>query len=139
MPVIVNLVRTEGWGLEAEVILEGQKLTVMDTFSPASQPAPPGQLENVQFVANEFTPQTWEEIFSGNPHRLKTLKQARGWRYEGYGEVIGVNPMRIDFGILTLQAGPHTHDERCVGEFVRLWIDRLDLYADLVGGGGGPA
>ncbi len=57
-------------------------------------------------------------------------KDTQGWKYEGYGEVVGVNPTVVDFGILTLSAGPPTHDKRCIGEFVRVLIDRLDLYGE---------
>lgn len=125
----VELLRTDGTGLEAEVVVNGEKLTVMDAFSPPLAPIGPGQLRNAEFCANVFTEQTWEDIFSGNPGNLKMLKHVHGWTYEGYGQITAINPTVIDFGVLTLETGPPTHDERCIGEFVRLVIDRLDLCA----------
>lgn len=125
--------RTEGYGLEADITLDGVPLTVMDAFSPPLAPLPPGPIEHARFSANEFSAQTWEEIFSGNPHGERSLKRIRGWSYWGYGLIIAVNPMVVDFGILQLEAGPRTHDERCVGASVRVLIDRLDLTVESLG------
>lgn len=50
-----------------------------------------------------------------------------GWTYLGYGQVIQVSPMIVDFGMVQLEVGPHTRDQRCVGEFVKIKIDRLSL------------
>ena len=37
--------------------------------------------------------------------------------------------MIVDFGLLQLEVGPRTRDQRCVGEFVKIKIDRLSLSA----------
>ena len=127
----VELIRTQGMGLEAEVVLNGQKLVVMDSFSPPLAPLNPGNLTDPHFSANEFSDQSWEEMFSGNPDRDKRLKHIDGWKYVGYGVIVSVNPTILDLGIIQLEAGPNTHDQRCIGEYIMVIIDRLDLYADV--------
>lgn len=126
----VELIRTEGVGLEAEILVNGQKLFVMDEFSPSDIPASPCELSNPQFGAIGFTNQSWEDMFSGNPDHDKRLKHIEGWKYEGYGEIVSVDPTIVDFGTLRLEAGPITHDQRCIGEHIMVIIDRLDLSAD---------
>jgi hypothetical protein len=36
----------------------------------------------------------------------------------------------VDFGIAQLEAGPSTHDDRCIGEYIRVRIDQLEISAD---------
>ena len=127
----VELIHTQGMGLEAEVVLNGQKLVVMDSFSPPLAPMSPGNLKNPMFSANEFSDQSWEDMFSGNPDRDKRLEHIDGWKYIGYGEIVSVNPTILDLGGIQLEAGPNTHDKRCIGEYIKVIIDRLDLYADV--------
>ncbi len=127
----VELLPTQGLALEAEITVDGVPLTVMDAFSSPLTPLAPGPIEKPQFLANEFSAQTWEETFSGNPDCEKGLKRIRSWTYWGYGRIVGINPTVVDFGIMQLEAGPRTHDERCVGAFIRVLIDRLDLVAEM--------
>ena len=122
-----ELIHTEGCGLEAEVVFADTKLTVMDAFSAPEKMHDPGPLEDIEFCANEFSDLSWEEIFQGNPTKEKKLVLLSGWSYLGYGEIVSINPTSVDFGIFTLEAGPRTNDARCIGEFVKLHIDRLDL------------
>ena len=124
MPVNVELIHTEGYGLEAEVVFGDTKLTVMDAFSVPDKMHAPGLLEDVGFCANEFSGPSWEEIFQGNPTKEKKLERLSGWSYFGYGEIVSINPTSVDFGIFTLEAGPRTNDARCIGEFVKVHIDR---------------
>ena len=70
-------------------------------------------------------------MFSGNPDHDKRLVHIDGWKYEGYGEIVSVDPTVIDFGIIQLEAGPNTHDQRCIGEYVMVIIDRLVLCAEI--------
>ena len=124
MPVNVELIHTEGYGLEAEVVFGDTKLTIMDAFSVPDKMHAPGLLEDVGFCANEFSGPSWEEIFQGNPTKEKKLERLSGWSYFGYGEIVSINPTSVDFGIFTLEAGPRTNDARCIGEFVKVHIDR---------------
>ena len=127
----VELIHTHGMGLAAEVVLNGQKLVVMDSFSSPLAPMSPGNLKNPQFSANEFSHQSWEDMFSGNPDRDKRLEHIDGWKYIGYGEIVSVNPTILDLGDIQLETGPNTHDQRCIGEYIMIIIDRLDLHADV--------
>jgi hypothetical protein len=127
----VELIHTQGMGLKAEVVLNGQKLVVMDSFSPPLAPMAPGNLKSPQFSANEFSDQSWEDMFSGNPDCAKRLEHIDGWKYIGYGEIVSLNPTILDLGGIQLEAGPNTHDQRCIGEYIMVIIDRLDLYADV--------
>jgi hypothetical protein len=71
----------------------------------------------------------WEDIFNGNKDKQKKLvKSNRDWSYEGYGQIISINPIVVDFGDLELELGEWTHDERVVGEYIYWKIDRLDLF-----------
>ena len=121
------LIQTEGFALAAEVEINGHRLIVMDQFSPPGGKRGAGVLQDVRLSADEFAPLTWEAVFSGNPNAEKRLTHVTGWTYLGYGQVVQVDPMIVDFGFLQLEVGPRTHDRRCVGEFVKIKIDRLSL------------
>lgn len=130
--MIVTLVNTDGHGDEAVVHLGDRNLTVMDAFSYA------GTWERDRPYEAEFSalegPATWDEIFRGNPDRRVELRHLHGWQYAGYGKVIAIQPTVVDFGVLELQVGPPTHDDRCIGEYVYIPIDRLDCYLSPSGG-----
>jgi SAM-dependent methyltransferase len=123
------LVRTEGFALAADVEIDDHRLVVMDQFSPPGERAAAGPLQKARLSADEFDPLSWEEMSAGNPERRKRLVHLTGWSYLGYGQVVQVNPMVVDFGIARLEIGPHTRDERWIGEFVKIKIDRLSLFS----------
>lgn len=70
----------------------------------------------------------FETIFSGNPNKEKKLVKVSDWEYEGYGQIIGINPVTIDFGDFELEAGDWVNDNRVVGEFIYWKIARLDIW-----------
>jgi hypothetical protein len=123
----VNLIKTEGYALEAQVEYAGTVLHVMDEFSPPGERSAPGSIRQAEFSYETFEALTWEETFSGNPRCRKELEHIAGWSYLGYGQIVSVDPVRIDFGILEMEDPLSTHDERCIGEFVCVKIDRLQL------------
>ncbi len=133
----VKIINTEGYGLLAEVEVNGRRLHVMDDFS--SLPGElcqrrgifPGKLmHNCQpefdFLESE-EPWTWEDMFLGNPKREKRLVRTGDWAYDAYGTVISIKPVVVDFGAIQLEIGDFTQDPRCVGEWVLVKIARLDM------------
>jgi len=74
-----------------------------------------------------LTDQSWDEMFRGNSGGKKELVKTGDWSYDGYGEIISVDPVVADFGDFTFEIGDFTTDQRCVGEFIHIVIDRLDL------------
>ena len=126
-----ELMSTEGLNLEAEVLIAGVRLTVMDGFSGPGERSSCGLLQNVRLDCLEADRLSFEEMFQGNPHGLKGLEWRGGWRYAGYGQIIGLNPTRVDFGLAIIDGvGPRTNDASCVGQFIKVEIDRLELLAD---------
>jgi hypothetical protein len=120
-----ELIKTEGYGLEVVFSFNGRTYQAMDDFSGFDP-------EKVDFDAPEFSivcpsDQSWESIFQGNPELKRELIQRRGWSYDGYGQVVSVRPVVVDFGDFTFEVGDFTTDQRCIGEFVHLILDRLDL------------
>ena len=88
--------------------------------------------ESVDWSSPEFsvlllTEQSWESMFNGNPERRKELIPTGHWSYNGYGEIISVRPVVVDFGDFEFEIGDFTSDQRCVGEFIHVIIDRLDM------------
>src|SRR5262245_43370263 len=118
------LIRTEGFALAADVEIDSHRLVVMDQFSPLGERAAAGQLlQNARLSADVFDLPSWEQMSSGNPERRKCLVHLTGWSYLGYGQVVRVNPMVVDFGMARLDVGPPIRDERWTGEFVKIKID----------------
>lgn len=97
----------------------------MDDFS-GFDPAHVDQ-SSPEFDILQFEDQSWEAMFNGNPEQKKELLRTGDWSYDGYGQIISVSPVVADFGDFTFEIGDFTTDERCVGEFIRVIIDRLDL------------
>lgn len=121
----IGLIKTDGYGLLAEVIIGGQVLGVMDDFSMIQ----PELILNSEpeFSHLSLEGYTWEQMFSGNPDKKKMLVRTGDWSYEAYGQIISIKPVVADFGIIVLELGDFTNDERCIGEWIVEKIDRLDL------------
>jgi hypothetical protein len=120
-----QLLSTEGYGLRARFKLNGKEYAAMDDFTAF----PP---EKVDWSATEFsilrvTAQPWDSMFRGNPERRKELVSRGHWSYDGYGEIISIRPVVVDFGDFRFDVGDFTSDERCIGEFIHVIIDRLEL------------
>ena len=125
----IELLKTEGEYLLAEVRVNGEVLGVMDEFSPIT--AEQWQHGTFGFGAlvaeDDGDASWWKATFEGNPERWKRLVRIGDWSYDGYGRVVAIHPVRVDFGLLTLDVGDWTNDTRCIGEYVFVRIDRLDL------------
>ncbi|MFB3893639.1 MAG: hypothetical protein ACE15C_16625 [Phycisphaerae bacterium] len=123
----IRLESTEGFGKPAEVWVEGTLLTVCDNLSAPSRRQAPGVVENVKFSYMSSEGFTWEDAAAGNRKHNKTLAQVRGWTYEGYGRVVSIMPVVIDFGVLMMEDGNWTTDECLIGQWVKVPIDRLEV------------
>ena len=121
----IEILSTEGYGLEARVRVEGQVLVVMDDFSAIPTETIDHDSPEIGYLTMEGG--TWEERFSGNPSKLKKLVSTGGWSYDGYGQIVSIRPVIADFGLIKLDIGDFTNDERCVGAWIRERIERLEL------------
>jgi hypothetical protein len=124
----VTLIKTDGPWLEAEIAIGTECFIVMDVFSPDDRPARPAgsefYLELSAGLINEE--ESWEFIFASNPEQKKCLEHLDGWRYRAYGEIISINPVVVNCGLIQVEDVVHTGDSRVIGEFVSFTIDRLD-------------
>lgn len=126
----VTLLHTDGYALEAEILLGDVTLYVMDEVSPPGEALPSPTVLDVEFTVMVVSDVDWEAAFSGNPEGRRALERQQGWSYIGFGEITAVDPVRVDFGALELEYdGLQTHDARCVGEYVRVPIDRIGIHA----------
>jgi hypothetical protein len=123
----VRLESTGGLARQAEVWVNGHLLVVMDEYSQPGSEATPGILADVKFVYLTDAAFTWAEAVAGNRAKRKQIDPVRGWRYVGYGQVVQIMPVVIDFGLLVMEDANWTNDERLVGKFVRVPIDRLSI------------
>jgi hypothetical protein len=120
--VDVVVIRTEGRAGEAEVEIDGHRLTVVDAFSRVGEPEQPGPMANPKLEVVTIAPLS--ETHPG-PARAKRLERQWGWRYLGHGEIISTRPIRADLGALTLEL-PDDEQVR-VGDGAVIAIDRIIL------------
>jgi len=120
-----QLLSTEGYGLAARFRLKGKEYGAMDDFTAF----PPDGVDwsSPEFSILRLREQAWDSMFRGNPERRKELIPTGQWSYYGYGEIVSVRPVVVDFGDFTFDIGDITSDQRCVGEFIHVIIDCLDL------------
>jgi hypothetical protein len=122
------LIKTDGPWLEAEIAIGTERFVVMDEFSIDARSSPSlGSEFRVELSAGLINEEeTWEFIFASNPEEKKCLEHLDGWRYHAYGEIISINPVVVDCGIIRVEDVVHTGDSRVVGAFVSFTIERLD-------------
>jgi len=125
--VNVVLLRTEGYGRAAEIDVGGLRLTVVDGISSAEAPAPAGLVENSKFDVVFVVPGSWRRAVDANPDGERKLEPQWGWRYLGFGRVVSLDPVRLDFGVLELELALPPDEDRQVGDSVCLAIDRIRL------------
>jgi hypothetical protein len=125
--VEVRLETTEGFAGQAEVWVDGTLLVVMDQYSRPYAPATPGVLDDATFTYLTDEGFTWSAAAAGNKAKRLILDPVKGWRYVGYGRVVQIMPVVIDFGLLAMEDANWTNDEKLIGRFVRVSIDRLTL------------
>lgn len=127
-----RLENTAGLGRRAEVWVDEQLLVVCDGISVRGQRRPPGLLGDVRFTYVSEEGFRWEDACLGNPGRKKSLAPVREWSYIGYGQVVSIMPVVIDFGVLKMEDANWTNDNRLVGRFVQVKIDRLEISPEIV-------
>jgi len=123
----VRMEHTEGLGRAAEVWVAGNLLCVCDGVSEADKPYPPGEMPAVKFSYMTEAGFTWAQAVRGNPSERRVLEAVRHWSYVGFGQVVQIMPVVLDFGLLKMEDANWTSDETLVGKFVRIPIDRLEL------------
>lgn len=123
----VKFIGTEGPWLEATVQYGNEQLCVMDGFTIDARSAPrPGDEFDIELSAFLDDDESWESMFGGNPSRTQALEPIDGWSYRAFGRVIGINPVVVDCGILSIPDVLFTNDPRVVGEYIAFTISRLD-------------
>ncbi|MEG2034009.1 MAG: hypothetical protein RR376_25435 [Janthinobacterium sp.] len=122
--VTATFIASDGAYLEAVIEVDGQRLHVMDEFGGAQMAAGTRFQAELWPVASESD--DWDAIFRANPGREKRLLRLDGWRYLALGQVISVDPVVCDCGLLQVEDAFHTRDERCVGAHVGVTLARLD-------------
>lgn len=123
----VRMEHTEGLGRLAEVLVDGHTFYVCDAVSDPGRPASAGLLEEVEFCYMTAEGFSWDEAARGNPSKERRLDHVRGWAYQGYGRVVSIMPVRVDFGLLEMEDANWSRQESLVGRFVTISIDRLEL------------
>lgn len=127
LPMEVRMERTDGLGRRAEVWVGGNLLEVCDGVSKPDKPCLPGVIEPVRFSYVTEMGHTWEQATRGNPSHRRKLEPIRGWTYSGFGRIVQVMPVLVDFGLLTMEDPNWSNDESLVGKFVKIAIDRLEI------------
>jgi hypothetical protein len=125
--VEVRMEHTQGLGKLAEIYVGEQSLLVCDGLSSPDKRCSPGLLENVRFTYVTEEGFAWPAAIVGNTARRQRLDHIRDWSYTGFGQVVSVMPVVIDFGLLKMQDANWTGDEKLIGRYVRVAIDRLEV------------
>jgi hypothetical protein len=121
----VRLETTDGLARRAEVWVGGTLLIVMDEYSRPDEQLTPGPMEDVKFTYVTDGALSWDQAARANPAERKLLEPVRGWRYVGFGRVTQIMPVVIDFGLLVMEDANWTNDEKLIGRYVSVPIDRL--------------
>jgi len=125
--VRVKLIETQGPWLPASIQHGNQLLCVMDEFSIDVRFAPNvGDHFDVELSAMVDDDSTWEEMFADNPDKKKCLMPIEGWSYRAFGQIVSIDPVVVDCGILSIPEVLHTNDSRVIGEFIAFTVSRLD-------------
>ncbi len=118
---------TNGLGRKAEVWLGGRLLCVCDGVSKLEQRCDLGPVDGAKFSYMTAEGVSWAQATRGNPaHRLQ-MDPVSGWQYMGFGRVMSIAPVVVDFGLLIMEDANWTTDESLIGRYVRIPIDRLEL------------
>ena len=118
---------TQGFARAAEVWVDGHLLAVCDSVSSPGHPCAPGLLEDVKFSYPSLEGFSWDQAIRGNRIGNNRLAHVRYWSYVGYGRVVGIIPVMIDFGLLTMEDANWSDQDSLIGKYVRVPIDRLEI------------
>ena len=123
----IRMEHTDGLGGLAEVWVDGTLLSVCDSVSLADRPTGPGLMQDVrlQYVSQQGV--SLALAARENRARKKYLDPVRRWTYVGYGQVVSIMPVVIDFGLLRMEDANWVTDESLVGRYVAVPIDRLEI------------
>jgi hypothetical protein len=123
----VLLLETEGYGGDAIIEVDGERLKVRDALSSVDRPARPGAVYAARFDVVVADPRGSKQKLGINPDRRTGLQHQWGWRYTGNGRVIALDPLRIDLGILVLELPRPSNDGHSLGDYVSVAIDRISI------------
>ena len=123
----VVLIETEGRGGIAVIKADGQRLKVVDQFSPADRPRKPGAVADPHFHVVTCEPASWERAFARNPGNETRIEPLIGWRHLGFGRIVAIDPIRLDLGVLMLELDLPAIDPGYAGRFATVEIDRIVL------------
>jgi hypothetical protein len=126
----VRMEHTEGFARKAEVLVDEESLIVCDGVSTPEVRCTPGVLESVRFSYPSLEGFEWPQAVKDNPSNRVRLEHVRGWSYAGFGRVISIMPVTIDFGFLQLEDPNWSDDKSLEGKYVKVMIDRLDMGID---------
>lgn len=70
-----------------------------------------------------------DDYLSKNKFNERKLVHKSGFMYEGFGEIVSIKPLIIDFGSLVAESDKNFNDVGLVGAFVYTEILRIDVYA----------
>jgi hypothetical protein len=126
----VRMEHTDGFARRAEILLGDESLIVCDGVSSPEARCVPGLIENVKFSYPSLEGFQWSSAIRDNPSNKVRLEHVRGWSYIGFGRVVSIMPVTIDFGMLELEDPNWSDDKNLAGKYVKVSIDRLDLSLD---------
>ena len=121
---------TDGFARKAEILLDEESLIVCDSVSTPELRCSPGVIENPKFSYPSLEGFEWPQAVRDNPSSRVSFDHVSGWSYIGFGRVLSIMPVVIDFGVLELEAPNWCDDERLAGRYVKVSVDRLDLSID---------
>ena len=120
----VVLLRTEGRGREAEVLVEGCQLAVVDRVSAADEPLPPGPIDAARLEIVTIPHLSGRDTGEPGP---KGLVREWGWRYRARAEVLSVQPLRVDLGPFAVELELAMAETPAPGDQLSIAIDRILL------------
>jgi len=123
----IRMEHTDGLGRPAEVWVDGVLLTVCDGISEPGRPVGPGELTNVKLQYVSQQGYSLADYRADNDGKRKELDPVRRWTYVGYGQIVSIMPVVVDFGTVQMEDANWTSDESMVGQYVAVPIDRLEI------------
>ncbi len=123
----IRMEHTEGLGGLAEVWVDGTLLSVCDGVSVADEPCRPGLIESVQLQYVSLQSVSLALTAAENRSNKKYLDPVQQWTYVGYGQVVSIMPVVVDFGLVQMADSNWVTDESFVGRYVAVPIDRLEI------------